>query len=411
MPKPLTKYRQDGSEVYRVRYRLNGRSTCETFYDKPRAQWFCDQIALHGVRFALRALADLEDDRGEIDDDSPTLDTVAAEFWEWKRPYMRSDVGIDHYRKAYDAHISPTLGSIPVDTLSADDVAAWVDLMVTGKIGNTRTKKPKALHPKTIRARHALLHQIMDYACHPRRSYAPVNPCKAKVQLPERIKPTPKGLMPMQWQALDAALRTVDADAADLAAFLIGSGWRIGEAMALPAYAVEDYGPDAPMWVTMDQVARKGKGSTTIVKLEGKAQMSMRRIKLDSATAAIVRRRTVGKGHNDLVFTRADGSPWQHHNFRHKLDKATAAAGLPHVTAHWLRHSHVVWLAMSGTPLPELQKRIGHADISTTLGVYGSMIGDVDAAVLDRFAAMRDATPAVSAPAAAVGIAAPATAP
>lgn len=393
MPKPLTKHRTDGTEVYRVRFRNAGKSSCETFFDKRRAQWFCDQIELHGVRFALRALADLESDYGEVDDTAPTLDQVAAEFWEWKRPYMRSEIGIDNYCTAYDRHISPTLGHLPVDTISADDVARWVELMVTGKIGNTRSKVHRPLHPKTIRGRHALLHQIMDYASHPRRSYAPANPCKAKVDLPARIKPTPKGLMPMQWQALDRALRLVDADAADLAAFLIGSGWRIGEGMALPAYAVEDYGPDSPMWVTMDQVARKGKGVTAIVKLEGKAQMSMRRIKLDSATAAVVRRRLAGKAHGDLVFTRRDGSPWAHHNFRHALDKATSAAGLPHVTAHWLRHSHVVWLAMSGTPLPELQKRIGHADISTTLGVYGTMIGDVDSSVLDRFAAMRDAAP------------------
>lgn len=393
MPNPLPKTHKDGSVIYRVRYRHGGRSTCETFYDLGRAQWFCDQIELHGVRFALRALADLQADRGEIEDNCPTLDVVAGEFWEWKRPYMRSDVGIDHYKASYERHISPTLGRMPVDSISPEDVAAWVELMVTGKIGNTRTKKPKPLHPKTIRGQHALLHQIMDYACHPRRSYCATNPCKAKVDLPERIKPTPKGLMPMQWQALDRALRQTDADAADLAAFLIGSGWRIGEGMALPAYAVEDYGADQPMWVTMDQVARKGKGVTTIAKLEGKAQMSMRRIKLDGDTAAVVRRRMVGKGPGDLVFTRADGTPWQHHNFRHALNKATDAAGLPHVTAHWLRHSHVVWLAMSGTPLPELQKRIGHADISTTLGVYGRAIGDVSVDVLDRFAAMRDSQP------------------
>lgn len=396
MPNPLPKTRKDGTAVFRVRYRFGGRSTCETFYDERRAKWFCDQIDLHGVRFAVRALADLEDDHGELADDCPILDTVAREFLDWKRDYVRSEVTVDSYQKHYEAHISPTLGKLPVDTISSDDVQAWVERMVSGRIGNIRTKKPAKLAPKTIRGRHALLHQIMEYAADPRRAYIPANPCKGKIELPVRIKPNPKGLMPMQWQALDAALRQVDTDAADMAEFLIASGWRIGEAIALQAYAVEDYGPDSAMYVTMDQVGRKVKGGTVVVKAEGKAQMSMRRIKVDASAAGMVRRRITGRRHDALVFTRKDGTPWQHHNFRAAIDKAAAVAGLPHLSAHWFRHTHVLWHAMSGTPLPELQTRIGHADISTTLGVYGRMIGDVKDVSLDRFAAMRDAIPAPS---------------
>lgn len=393
MPKPLPKHRVDGTEVYRVRFRNSGKSSCETFFDKRRAQWFCDQIELHGVRFALRALADLEDDHGEVEDDSPTLDTVAREFFAWKADYVRSDVTVAAYEKHYETHISPTLGALPVDTITADDVQAWVELMVKGKIGNTRTKEPRPLSPKTIRGRHSLLHQIMEYAAHPRRAYTATNPCKAHIVLPKRIKGNPKGLMPMQWQALHAALRQLDQGAADLAEFLVSSGWRIGEAIALPVSGVEDYGPNSPMFVSMDQVARKVKGGTVIVEVEGKAQDSMRRTKIDTTAARSVRRRVMGRPHNALVFTRKDGSPWQHHNFRAAIDKAAAVANLPHLSAHWFRHSHVLWHAMNNTPLPELQTRIGHASIDTTLSVYGRMIGDVKDDSLTAFAAMRDATP------------------
>lgn len=393
MPNPLPKVRTDGTTVYRVRYRHGGKSSCQTFFQRRRAQWFCDQIELHGVRFALRALADLQDDKDETEDDAPTLDQVAAEFFTWKRDYVRSEMTVDAYRKHYELHIKPTLGNRPVDEITGDDVQAWVEKMVKGKIGNTRTKKPKPLHPKTIRGRHALLHSIMEFAADPRRGYIEANPCKGHIELPERIKPVPKGLMPMQWQALHAALLTIDKDAADLALFLVSTGWRIGEAMALQTYAVEDYGPGAVMWVTVDQVARKGHHATTIAKLEGKAQASMRRVKVDADAATMIRRRCTGRPHDALVFTRRNGSAWQHHNFRAAIDKASAVAGLPHLSAHWMRHTHVAWLAMSGTPLPELQRRIGHQDISTTLGVYGRMVGDIDDTMLTTFAAMRAATP------------------
>jgi hypothetical protein len=45
-------------------------------------------------------------------------------------------------------------------------------------------------------------------------------------------------------------------------------------------------------------------------------------------------------------------------------------------------------MAMAGASLPELQGRIGHASITTTINVYGRMLTDVQPAALDAFAAM-----------------------
>lgn len=236
----------------------------------------------------------------------------------------------------------------------------------------------------------------MDYAANPRRGCTDANPCQG-VNLPKQLKPTPKGLMLMQWQAIHVNLVPAgEQDAANLAAFLIGSGWRLGEALALNVASVEDYGKGRPMWVTMSRVLRRNPdGTHTIAEAERKAQKSMRRIELDPATAAIVRARLTGKRHSDLVFTH-DGRAWAPHNFRNRLTRARKSAGLENATIHWLRHTHVAWLAMSGAPLPELRKRIGHADITTTIGTYGGMIGDVGAATLGAFAALRDATPTVT---------------
>jgi hypothetical protein len=48
-------------------------------------------------------------------------------------------------------------------------------------------------------------------------------------------------------------------------------------------------------------------------------------------------------------------------------------------------------MALSGASLPELQSRIGHASITTTINVYGSMLQDVSPASLAGFAALRGA--------------------
>lgn len=388
MPTPLPKPRRDGSIAYRVRFVLDGRSCSETFETQLRAQWFCDQIEQHGVRFALRALDDLLDARGEKTvDEGPTLDDVIADFWAYKESKIE-DSTLDSYMVHYDAHIKPTFGSRHLGLISSTDIELWVEEMASGRIKNTRTGKE--LSPKTIRERVSLLNQILSWATAPAQSYISVNPCAAKIAMPKRIKPSPKGLLPAQWQALYSSLVELGSqDAADLASFLVGSGWRIGEAMALQVSGVEDYGPSHPMHVNMRRVVRRVGGEMVEVDNEGKSQGAMRRIKLDSVTAEVVRRNCAGKKHHELVFTK-NGQPWRHHSFRDKLEKACAHAELPRVTAHWLRHTHVAWLAMSGAPLPELQRRIGHASITTTIGVYGSMIGDVKTDVLDGFAAMRD---------------------
>jgi len=46
---------------------------------------------------------------------------------------------------------------------------------------------------------------------------------------------------------------------------------------------------------------------------------------------------------------------------------------------------------MSGASMPELQSRIGHESIQTTINVYGRMLTDVAPKALADFAAMRGA--------------------
>lgn len=44
---------------------------------------------------------------------------------------------------------------------------------------------------------------------------------------------------------------------------------------------------------------------------------------------------------------------------------------------------HVAVLSAAGAPIQEIQRRIGHESIQTTIDVYGGMIGDVSDGVLD----------------------------
>jgi integrase len=158
---------------------------------------------------------------------------------------------------------------------------------------------------------------------------------------------------------------------------MASTGWRIGEATALRVSAVDDSG--TYMYVDMTHVNRKGEGI-----VEGaKSQAGLRRIRMLPDCAAVLRRRMVGKGPNDLVFTnsRSPLGMWEPSTLRNRwCAKSVKEAGLSErkPTPHWLRHTHVMLCHKAGMSLAEIQRRIGHEDIKTTINVYGRLIDDMN---------------------------------
>ena len=172
---------------------------------------------------------------------------------------------------------------------------------------------------------------------------------------------------------------------------MISTGWRWGEATALTTYDVEDDGER--VWVTITQVMRRGATGRTVPVQDAKSAAGERRVRLDATCAELVRRRVRVARPGSLVFTTQSGAAWHHSHFRSRAwEPAVDLANLARrPTPHWLRHTHVGWMVLSGASLPELQSRIGHASIKTTIDVYGRMVTDVSDTALDAFAAMRSA--------------------
>jgi integrase len=64
--------------------------------------------------------------------------------------------------------------------------------------------------------------------------------------------------------------------------------------------------------------------------------------------------------------------PWVWKAFQH----AAVRAGIPKFGTHSLRHSYRSWLDAVGTPIAVQQKLMRHADIRTTLNIYGDVVTD-----------------------------------
>jgi integrase len=73
-----------------------------------------------------------------------------------------------------------------------------------------------------------------------------------------------------------------------------------------------------------------------------------------------------------LVFGRLDGSPASPRSLSKEWRLAAASIGIKAVF-HALRHTHVSHLVSSGIDTVRISKRVGHADVATTLSFYAHL--------------------------------------
>lgn len=114
----------------------------------------------------------------------------------------------------------------------------------------------------------------------------------------------------------------------------------------------------------------------------------------DHRTRQLERRLKLGPkwddpAYGDLVFTTAEGRPVAPRNVFRRFKKLAAAAGLPDVALHGLRHAHATQLLKDGIPAKVVSERLGHASIALTLDTYSHVLpGMQDTAVLATEAAL-----------------------
>lgn len=72
------------------------------------------------------------------------------------------------------------------------------------------------------------------------------------------------------------------------------------------------------------------------------------------------------------------------------MHKAVDGSDLRYISPHGLRHTHCSLLFSAGVSIPEVQDRLGHSDVKTTLDVYNHVYQSDKADALDRFLTFMD---------------------
>ncbi len=306
--------------------------------------------------------------------------TVASFLGSWlensARPSIRETTHAN-YKRVIELHITPLIGGLSLARLSPAHVQGlYAEMQRKGASAHTRLLA------------HAVLHRAFKQAM--RWGLMPRNVCDA-VDPPRLPKAEQRPLDVSEAGKLLAAAKGDRLEALYILA--VGSGMRLGELFGL-------------QWADIDLAARSLTVRHTLTELNGlltlsepKTERSRRRIELSESVVRALedhRKRALAEGNaaSPWVFCNTLGGPLRRSHFhRQDYKPLLQRAGLPDIRFHDLRHSHATILIQQGTPAKVVQERLGHSQISVTLGTYSHVMPTMQREATDQLdAALMAAT-------------------
>jgi len=312
----------------------------------------------------------------------PTAETFGVFLDEWLETVKSSlrPTTWSSYRMIVNAHLKPRLGTVPLQRLTAPQLnRAYADMLEKGRRNRRDTKNVAAgLSPRTVRYAHTIARKALSDAVGwnliPRNVADAANP-------PKKAKGSKKTWTAEQLRALLEHVRDDRLYAALLLAAT--TGCRRGELLAV---SWDDVDLDAAKFHIRRTLVSS---DYRVVVSEPKTDRGRRTIALDPATVEALRehqtrqldeRIALGEGwanESNLIFTRADGSPIHPQAFSEAFERHAAAAKLPKLSLHGLRHTHATLALRAGVHPKVVSERLGHASVAFTMDVYTDALPDL----------------------------------
>jgi len=212
---------------------------------------------------------------------------------------------------------------------------------------------------QTVRNSWVLFSSILETAVE--YGYLPSNPARG-VKFPQKGLGEKPAMI--AGESFGKLLERLDEPYKTMVRLIAATGLRIGELLALRWGAVDlDVGT-----LAVRESVYEGKFQLP------KTRRAVRTIPVGpQVVAALVahRNRVTRKSADDLVFANRKGDPLRESKLlTNVLQPGAVAAGLGRVTWHQFRHIHSSLLNDLKVPVKIAQEQLGHASISTTLGIY-----------------------------------------
>jgi integrase len=292
----------------------------------------------------------------------------------------------DSYSRNIRLHISPELGPIPLQALTATRLNEFYASLIS----EGRRDGNGGLAPKTVRYLHGIIRKALADA-------ARWNLLQRNVA-DQADPPTIRSTAPeMKTWTADELAQFLDFVSDDqlYAAWVVAAtaGLRRGEVLGL-------------RWIDIDLNASRLSVQQTLVSVAYETRFSVpktarsrRSVSLDATTVAALRahrkrqleeRMSWGQAYRDsgLVVTREDGTLVHPDRFTQMFDKHVKDAGLPRIRLHDLRHTHATLALGAGVHPKVVSERLGHATVAFTLDVYSHAVPALQEEAADRIAAL-----------------------
>jgi integrase len=294
----------------------------ETFILKRDAEWWLREAG-----------------RGQAPDVDRTVEEYLVDWLRSRRSIRPSTRAL--YRSHIETHIVPALGRIQLTELQPRHVETFV-----AELAAKKSRAGKPLGPATIRGIVTTLRAAL--ATGVRRRELPDN-AAAGVETPE-YRPEPVvGMTPKEAAALVQAVKGHWLE--QLVRFLLGSGVRIGEALALDQRDIE------PGFVRV----RRPKTVPRAVPISADAA---------AALAEAIRLAPRSGPKEPVFYGPKTGDRLTREVATHALPRLLERAGVRRMTPHSLRHGTATLMLSAGTPMRVIAEQLGHANPAMTARVY-----------------------------------------
>lgn len=277
------------------------------------------------------------------------------------------------YQQIADRSFLRILGELPINALTKQDVARWVSWQ------EQQPSRAGTISAKTIRNYHGVLSSMLNEAVDLKLIES--NPARGTRLTPGR-RSEMTFLSPLEF---DTLMQFVPEYYRPLALFLAGTGMRWGEATAL-TWSDLDLRASMPV-ARVSKAWKKGPKGKPVLG-PPKTRRSNRTVSLPPEVVEALG--TPGPG-DELVFrgSKEGRRIWSERFHKAAWRPAVEAANSTEPCSklgrqpigkrprvHDLRHSHASWLIADGVPLPYVQARLGHENITTTVDTYGHVLPD-----------------------------------
>jgi len=289
-----------------------------------------------------------------ISDAGPSVTNLIEAYRTEKMPERYST------RRGYECwlrkHVLPRWGNAPLTDLQARPVELWLASL--------------ALSPKSKAHIKGLIHVLWDYAMWRDEVPTQRNPMElVTIKGASKRMRLPRSLTVEEFHTFVAVLsepfRTI-------ALVCVSFGLRISECLALK-------------WLDIDWFGSKLSVRRGIVRQrvgEVKTIYSQRKMSIDAGMLGVLqtwRQRTQFATESDWVFaspTKLGRQPWSYDQVWRMFLRAATKSEIGKLGTHSMRHTYRSWLDAVGTPIAVQQKLMRHADIRTTMNVYGDVVTD-----------------------------------